>query len=59
MVELYTFYLILVFIKFLITYNWNNQYIKGATKTSREIIFVSVTEIGENTTNILNCYVSN
>ena len=35
------------------------KHIKGATKTSRKIIFVSTTEIGENTTNILNYYVSN
>ena len=33
MVGLYTFYLIFVLTKFLVTYNWNNQHIKGATKT--------------------------
>ena len=32
--------------------------IKGATKSYRKIIFVSATKIGENTTNILNCYFS-
>ena len=31
---------------------------KGATKSYREIIFVSATKIGENTINILNCYFS-
>ena len=30
--------------------------IKGATKSYRKIIFVSATKIGENTSNILNCY---
>ena len=30
--------------------------IKEATKSYRKIIFVSVTKIGENTTNILTCY---
>ena len=30
--------------------------VKGATKSYQKIIFVSATKIGENTTNILNCY---
>ena len=33
--------------------------VKGATKSSREIIFLSTTKIGENAANILNCYISN
>ena len=31
---------------------------RGAMKSYRKIIFVSATKIGENTTNILNCYFS-
>ena len=34
------------------------NYFKGATKSYWKIIFVSATKIGENTTNILNCYFS-
>ena len=30
--------------------------LKGATKSWREIVFVSATKTGENTTNILNYY---
>ena len=33
--------------------------LKGASKLQRKIIFVSATKIGENATNILNCYFSN
>ena len=33
MMGLYTFDLILVFTKFITGYNWNNEHIKGATKT--------------------------
>ena len=33
-----------------------NGNIKGATKPSRKIFFVCATKIGENITNILNCY---
>ena len=32
--------------------------LKAATKSYRKIIFESATKIGENTTNILNCYFS-
>ena len=33
-------------------------FFKGAAKSYRKIFFVSATKIGENTTNILNCYFS-
>ena len=38
--------------------NWIVLIIEGATKAYQKIIFVSTTKIGENTTNILNCYFS-
>ena len=38
----------------MIDYIWNDM----ITKSYRKIIFVSATKLGENTTNILNCYFS-
>ena len=40
-------------------HNFCILYLKGATKSLRKIVFVSTTTIGENTTNVLNCYFLN